>query len=279
MAERDYVIIKRDPEPGKGIMPFGEYTIAESGGSRIYGRVLHPFMESEDFRGPAVLMLHGKPGGDKNLDLAEHLRDNGFTVVVFAYRGIWGSEGYYCLSHLIEDTAAMAAYIRDHAKAWHIDPERLFLFGHSMGGFAALNAVAAGLKVKGVLLMAPCDIGFKYLHNKEAFASLTGANVNGYYTVPSDDYIGKDAVEHAESWYFPNLLPKLDAGIPFRFIGGSGDMTTPPKDHIVPLYTAMKEKGFNADYTELKDGHMFPVSRVRLAITALEYLQEMDRLS
>ena len=278
MAEREYVIVRRDPDPDTAVMPVGEYIVAESGGSRIYGRVLHPALKSPEDKTPAVLLLHGKPGGDKNLDLAEHFRDNGFTAVVFSYRGIWGSEGYYCLSHLIEDAAAMAGYIREHAEAWHVDPERLFLFGHSMGGFASLNAVARGLKVKGVLLMAPCDIGYKYQFARESFNSLTGANVNGYYRVPDDEYIRKDAEEHALDWYFPNLLPSLPAGIPYRFIGGAQDATTPPGGHILPLYQAMREKGWNADYTELPDGHMFPHTRVRLAVTALNYLQEMDRL-
>ncbi len=277
MAEKDYVIVRRDPDPAMAVMPFGDYTIAESGGSRIYGRVLHPARKREEDLTPAVLLLHGKPGGDKNMDLAEHFRDNGFTAVVFSYRGIWGSEGYYSLSHIIEDTAAMAAYIREHAESWHVDPERLFLFGHSMGGFGALNAVAQGLRVKGVLLMAPCDIGYKYFFNRESFDSLTVRNGNGYYRVPDADYIRRDAEEHAESWHFPNLLPKLDPSIPYRFIGGTKDTTTPPENHIVPLVRAMEEKGWNVRFTELPDGHMFPLTRVRLAVTALEYLKEMDR--
>lgn len=277
MAEKDYVIVRRDPDPDMAVMPFGDYTIAESGGSRIYGRVLHPARKTQEEIGPAVLMMHGQPGGDKNMDLAEYFCDNGFTAVTFSYRGVWGSEGYYCLSHLIEDTIVMAGYIRKHAEAWHVDPERLFLFGHSMGGFASLNAMAAGLKVKGAVLMAPCDIGYKYFHNRVSFDSLARSNVNGYFTIPSEDYIFKDAEEHAENWHFPNLVPKLDPAVPIRFIGGAKDQTTPPVNHILPVKQAMEEKGFDVGYTELLDGHMFPLTRIRLAITALEYLKEMDR--
>ncbi len=211
------------------------------------------------------------------MDLAEYFRDNGFTVVIFSYRGVWGSEGYYCLSHLIEDVIVMAGYIRERAEKWRVDPDRLFLFGHSMGGFAEMNAIAAGLKVKGAVFMAPCDMGCKYLYEKESFDELTRSDANGFFTIPTDDYIIEDAEAHAESWHFPNLIPKLDPNIPYRFIGGEKDMTTPPENHIVPVVKKMEEKGWDVKYTILPDGHMFPVTRVRLAVTALEYLKEMDQ--
>src|SRR5919201_4500441 len=42
---------------------------------------------------PTVLMLHGFPGNEKNLDLAHSIRRAGWNVLVPFYRGAWGSGG------------------------------------------------------------------------------------------------------------------------------------------------------------------------------------------
>ena len=46
--------------------------------------------------GAPVLLLHGFPGNEKNLDLAQDLRADGFNVLFFHYRGAWGSEKRSC---------------------------------------------------------------------------------------------------------------------------------------------------------------------------------------
>ena len=40
---------------------------------------------------PALVLLHGFPGFERNLDLAQAARRAGWTVVFFHYRGSWGS--------------------------------------------------------------------------------------------------------------------------------------------------------------------------------------------
>ena len=267
----------RDPAPDTPVMPFDEPLIMDSHGSRIFGRLLRPAFYDETSTAPVVLMLHGHPGGDRNLDIAAYLRANGYAVAYFSYRGIWGSQGDYCLSHNIEDVATVTAYIREHAAQYRVDPDRFYLFGHSMGGFSALNAMAAGLKVSGAILMAPCDTGHMFLNQPERFGPvLMDCKKNGYFHLPTEDYMENDAAQHAEEWYFPNLAERLDASIPYRFIGGARDVTTPPRQHILPLLERLQALGRDVRYTELDDGHMFPISRVRLARLALSLLSEME---
>ena len=265
-----------DPAADTPVMPCDEPLIMESHGSRIFGRLLRPAFYDEASTAPIVLMMHGHPGGDRNLDIAAYLRTNGYAVAYFSYRGIWGSQGNYCLSHNIEDVITVAAYLRENAAQYRIDPDHFYLFGHSMGGFSALNAMAAGLKVCGAILMAPCDTGYKYLHAPKEFASLMECKKIGYFHLPTEDYMEQDAAQHAEEWYFPNLAERLDAAVPYRFIGGARDVTTPPQQHILPLLNRLQERGVDARYTELDDGHMFPVSRVRLARLALSLISEME---
>ena len=94
---------------------------------------------------PAVVLLHGLPGNERNLDLAQEIRRAGWDVLYFNYRGSWGSPGDFSFTHGIEDTAAAVEYVRSPAmsKILRLDPTRIVLLGHSMGGFMAVQAAAA----------------------------------------------------------------------------------------------------------------------------------------
>src|SRR5216110_767038 len=39
---------------------------------------------------PTLILLHGYPGNERNLDLAQTVRAHGWNVVYFNYRGSWG---------------------------------------------------------------------------------------------------------------------------------------------------------------------------------------------
>src|SRR5688572_5580693 len=59
---------------------------------------------------PTVILLHGLPGNERNLDLAQALRRVGWNVLTFTYRGAWGSEGRFSLTNAIEDGEAALAF-------------------------------------------------------------------------------------------------------------------------------------------------------------------------
>src|SRR4051812_36251821 len=92
---------------------------------------------------PTVILMHGLPGNERNLDLAQAVRRAGWNVLTFTYRGAWGSEGDFSISNAIEDARAALGFLRpDEAmRAHRIDPSRLVVAGHSMGGFAAAATV------------------------------------------------------------------------------------------------------------------------------------------
>src|SRR5262249_4786685 len=62
---------------------------------------------------PTLLFLHGLPGNEQNLDLAQAVRRAGWNVLTMHYRGSWGSEGAFSFSHAIEDVQAALAWLRD----------------------------------------------------------------------------------------------------------------------------------------------------------------------
>jgi pimeloyl-ACP methyl ester carboxylesterase len=91
------------------------------------------------------LVLHGNPGYERNLDLAQAVRRAGYTAFYFDYRGNWGSGGTFSRTHALDDVRAALAWVRSGvtAKQFHIDSSRVALVGHSMGGWLALMTAAA----------------------------------------------------------------------------------------------------------------------------------------
>ena len=110
---------------------------------------------------PTVLLLHGFPGNEKNLDLAYSIRRAGWNVLVPFYRGAWGSGGTFSVTHALEDAQASIDFLLDakNVKKFRIDPDRIVLVGHSMGGFVAAYATAHEPKVLSVALIAATNLG------------------------------------------------------------------------------------------------------------------------
>jgi pimeloyl-ACP methyl ester carboxylesterase len=128
----------------------------DSGGHRLVG-TLH--LARGEAPKPTVLLLHGCPGLEKNLDLAASLRDGGRNALVFHYRGCWGSEGHYDLRTIPGDVTAAV----DHLQSGEyptVDPGRLAVVGHSLGGWAAILAAAADHRLRAVAVYgAAVDLG------------------------------------------------------------------------------------------------------------------------
>jgi len=109
---------------------------------------------------PTVVLLHGFPGFEKNLDIAQAIRRSGWNVLFFHYRGAWGSQGVFSFSNGIEDVAAALAFLRDPENAMlRVDASRIALVGHSMGGFMALQGGAADSRVKCIAGIAAANLG------------------------------------------------------------------------------------------------------------------------
>lgn len=102
---------------------------------------------------PTVVLLHGIPGNERGLDLAQNLRRAGYNVIYFNYRGTWGSKGSFGFQNAIEDAGAVVDYLTDslNQETLRVDPERIVFAGHSMGAGIALLAGLKDPRVKGVI--------------------------------------------------------------------------------------------------------------------------------
>jgi uncharacterized protein len=108
---------------------------------------------------PTVLLLHGCPGLQQNGDLAVALRDRGWNSLVFHYRGCWGSAGAYDLRTIPRDVIAAVDHLQDGGYPG-VDPARLAVAGHSLGGWAAVLAAAIDPRLRAVAIFgAAADLG------------------------------------------------------------------------------------------------------------------------
>lgn len=263
-------------KPNAAIPAENDFFIVESGGSRIYGKIWIPAAQSAEQRFPAVLMLHGCPGLEQNQDIAPALQRGGFAAVFFNYRGVWGGHGDYSFSHVIEDVHAVLEHLTAHAEEFRIDPARIYLLGHSVGGFAALNAVAEGAMIRGAVLMAPCDLGYKYGDKPEELIQLLSCKENGYFRLSHETALEEDVASNYMRWRFTALVEQIPMDLPLHFIGGLRDTATPPDEHIQPLYMALRDRGSRTSYTEIDDGHSFTAHRITLTELIYGKLCEME---
>jgi uncharacterized protein len=110
---------------------------------------------------PTLVICHGLPGNEKNLDLAQAVRRAGWNAVTFNYRGSWGSPGSFRFAQNPQDADAVLAYLRDPSNAAKlgIDPKRIAIAGHSMGGWVVAHTAARDHALSGAILISMADMG------------------------------------------------------------------------------------------------------------------------
>jgi uncharacterized protein len=110
---------------------------------------------------PTLVICHGLPGNEKNLDLAQAVRRAGWNAVTFNYRGSWGSPGPFRFAQNLEDADAVLSYLRNPANALKlgVDPTRIAIAGHSMGGWVVAHTAAHDHALIGAILISMADMG------------------------------------------------------------------------------------------------------------------------
>jgi uncharacterized protein len=233
---------------------------------------------------PVVILLHGFPGNEKNLDLAQTIRRAGWDVLYFDYRGSWGSPGDFSFTHSIEDTQSAIAYLRDpaNAKKLRADPTDIVLIGHSMGGFMARYVGANDPAIKAIALISAADMGVDRMqsitadHRSDAIRPLAehlAAEGMAPLAGCTPESLAQEVVTNATAWNIPNLAPKF-ATRPVLVIT-SDDGLAPSSDAFVE---ALKHAG-NTHVTaiHMATDHSYSDHRIALQQAVLEALAALQR--
>jgi pimeloyl-ACP methyl ester carboxylesterase len=254
----------------------------KSEGDRMPG---HIYLADGPGPHPTFLLLHGLPGNEKNLDIAQVLRRDGFNVVFFHYRGAWGAEGNYKMSSLDEDVLAMLDYLRLPANAsrLRIDTDNLSLLGHSLGGFTALAAGSQDPAVTCVAAMSPANLGvwkseidnpdsplIKRLSGyADSLFMLRGMNASSMLA----DLKHTKAAQLDTTLFGPGLRGKS-----VLMVVGDKDSVTPPETMFSPAVAAyQKESAIDLSHSIISGDHSFSWSRIELTRLILDWAQEKCR--
>jgi len=210
-AARDPAVT--DPVPDAKNPTSNKQLLVPSGGVGMNALFL---LASGEGAKPTLILLHGLPGNERNLDLAQAVRRAGWNVLTFTYRGAWGSPGEFSIAHSIEDGNAAVDYLRqpEVAAKYRVDPKRIVLGGHSMGGFAAAEVAASRKDLMGLLLLDPWNVGMEG-EPVRADASKRAELVAGFDDL-GNSLVGAtaqtlaDEVEHSPAgWDLRTLAPQL----------------------------------------------------------------------
>lgn len=213
---------------------------------------------------PTVLLLHGFPGTELNLDLARVLQRAGWNVLAIHYRGVWGAPGQFSFGHTIEDAHAALAWLRSPAgAAYGVDARRIVALGHSMGGFdTAMLGDDKGLA--GYVLIAAADMGRAAV--RADFA--TGAADEISYTNATPATLAAEARAHAADWNWARRTA-LMAGRPVLIVT-SDDGLAPTGEAAAAAVAAAG--GPKPTLLHVATDHSFNDHRVALAATVVQWL-------
>jgi pimeloyl-ACP methyl ester carboxylesterase len=225
---------------------------------------------------PTMLLLHGLPGNEQNLDLAQAARRGGWNVLTLHYRGSWGSPGRFSLAGAGADAEAAMAFLRqpDNASQYGIDTDRIVIAGHSMGGFFAARYAATHDDVAGAILLDPWNIGATGKQvlaspetRQDAIAGL-GEDFGNSLAGTGAAALMAEVERHAKDWDLVDDAPKL-ARKPLLVVDAKFGMA----EELAPLVAAIKgRKGAQVQALTLPSDHSFADHRIALAGAVVNWL-------
>jgi pimeloyl-ACP methyl ester carboxylesterase len=226
---------------------------------------------------PTVILLHGFPGNERNLDLAQSLRRAGMNVLYFDYRGSWGSAGTFSFAHSLEDVASAMEFVRSDSsvKAFRVDPKRIILLGHSMGGWLALMRAAADSSIACSVALDFWNVGDdgrEMSSDRKADSTATAyiKSVSGVGAPLSADGLAlvAEIKAHANEWD-PIRSAALLRARPLLLIS-----TTANESHQRLVAAVGKDSSNRLTALQWKTDHGFSDRRIRLAHTVVSWLEQ-----
>jgi len=232
---------------------------------------------------PLVIFLHGYPGNEKNLDLAQAVRRAGFDALYVDYRGVWGSGGTFSFEHALKDTEAVFAWARDNRNAtkYGFDVRRTAVVGHSFGGWLALMTAADEPTSVCVAGLAAWNVGGAALrfasHPDERAGTLNDFRTStdpagGPVRAQADDLLD-EMVSHAAAWDYRSRAAAIgDRAL--LLVAATRD--SPDEDVTMheELERALRTSGSRrVTLIRYEDDHPFSSHRIALAEALVSWLE------
>jgi alpha/beta superfamily hydrolase len=251
-----------------------------SHGARINGLM---YLAAGSGPHPIVIFLHGYPGNERNLDLAQAVRRAGYNALFIDYRGVFGSGGTFSQAHSLEDVATLLAWVRapETVAKYHIDPTRIALLGHSFGAWLALFSVAHEPPGVCVVALAAHNAGWEA--NRFAEHPEERAESLGYYRETTDvaggpiranpDELLKEITDHAAEWNYVSQASALKSHALLLVAATRDTPDENPERHAELAAAIRKEGGKLVRVVTFEDDHPFSSHRIALTDTLTHWLR------
>jgi len=249
-------------------------------GARINGLV---YLSSGAGPHPVVIFLHGYPGNERNLDLAQAARRAGYQAVFIDYRGNWGSGGTFSFANALDDVRATLAWVREpeNVSKYHFNPARIAIVGHSFGGWLALMTAGAEAPSVCVAAMAAWNIGwagsrFAAQPNEEAenlgYFRVTTDRAGGPIRADADELL-KGMKENAVAWDYLGQAAGFKTR-PLLLVAATRDSPDEGPAMHAQFAAAVRAAGGKLVRTlTFNDDHPFSSHRVELAGQLIRWLK------
>jgi acetyl esterase/lipase len=237
-----------------------------TGGVQVPARM---FVASGAGMHPTVLLLHGFPGTELNLDLARVFQRAGWNVLAIHYRGVWGAPGKFSFSHVIDDAHAALGWLRSPAgAAFGVDPKRIVALGHSMGGFATVM-LGDDPEIAGYAVVSAADMGERVTAMADDTAELASFADDTSYTNASVASLIADGRAHGAAWDWSRRSRSL-AGRPVLAIT-SDDGLAPAGQAVAAA--VLSAGGPQPTVMHMTTDHSYNDQRVELATVIMRWLE------
>jgi len=223
-----------------------------------------------------VLLLHGLPGYEMNGDLAQSIRRAGWNVLLFNYRGTWGSTGTFSQLSAIEDTAAAVHFLRDPANAakYRIDQRRLVIIGHSFGGFLAGYEGSHDPAISAIGIISATNLGKVNFDPKERETRLKRwqTQLHPVHGATAADLFA-EAERHAKDWDYVQWADALRTRS--LLLVEADDQNHADME---ALASALRQKGSaRLEQRAVATDHSFSDHRIALQAIVIDWLQKLQQ--
>jgi pimeloyl-ACP methyl ester carboxylesterase len=220
-------------------------------------------------RHPTVILCHGLPGNEKNLDLAQAIRRAGWNAITFNYRGSWGSPGEFRFANNLEDTEAVLAFLTDsaHAAKYGVNPRRIVIAGHSMGGWVTALTAAKHPELAGAILISAADMGVIGRVRRDTLITFMAEDLESLAGVTAES-MADDLIAGSARWGFDSAAAGLSR-MPMLVLS-TDDGLAPQTDALVARLRGLGNTRVTAVHH--RTDHSWSDRRIALATAVLRWL-------
>ena len=240
------------PPPPKGIVELRDVVIGKGGDTDLHADIAYP--ENATGPLPAVIYIHGGSwrGDTYHGSPIVHLAQSGYVGASIEYRlskvATWPAQ--------IQDCKLGVRWLRANADQYHVDPNRIGVYGSSAGGHlvACLGTMADVKEFEGNGGYPGVSSAVQAVVDLCGPTDLTDPAINKWLLSRENWLLGVPLEQNPALWKSASPLFYVKAGDPPMFIGHGEADPAVPIDHSIRFDAALTKAGVPHQFLIVKNG-------------------------